>query len=803
MRYPLLIFLSLLPFVLISQTYELSGIVKDAEGKPLPYANTILFKASDSTQVAGISADDSGLFVLRAIPKGLYYLQAQYFGYESRFVALEISSDLKIGAIVLEPNGKWLDEVVISGQRPTVERKADRIIFNVENTVISEGSSWDILRNVPGLIVVQNILEIRGKEATIYLNDRKVQLTQAESQEFLKGLSGDIISSVEVIPNPPASFEAEDGPVLNIRTNANVNPGYKGNIRTQFTQGIFPKYSFGSSHYFKGEKLGIFTNYVINPRKEFENTSTTVNYINAQDDIFARWNTDLGETTRSQAQQANLMLDYNASDRDLINITSNLTYSPNRVVRNQVEIIMRNAAGDLDSTLQNRSRLDQDQLNLTFDLSYDRKLKKEGATLKANVHYTYYELSRQQAGFSQYLDPAGNFLSDFSFSTDAFQGIDIYTGQLDYYTPVKSGSFESGFKASLIESKSRIDFFDVNDTQPPFDIQLSDNFSYQERVLAAYTAWSGQWDKWSLKLGLRAEQTDVKANSETLSETNNQSYLELFPSLFLTRKFGKNNSINFDYSRRLTRPDYSDLNPFRYFLNENEFSQGNPRLLPNFSHNFNLNLTIDDTYFFDVYYRDNGRYISNLVFQDNINQVVRDSYQNVLESVSYGLDFTLATNITDFWYLYAYNSVFYEDETLRAEESTIETYTNKVTGFYSNLNNSITLSEDGSFTAEASLTYLSGFLLGSYKTSETISLNAGLRKSLWDNRAIVSITVEDILGRANPILTSRYANQDNSFKNVPETQFVRLGFTYNFGNYRLQNRTRTPQKSELQRLDNE
>jgi outer membrane receptor protein involved in Fe transport len=787
----------------MGQTYQLSGAVKDAQGKPLPYANAILYKTSDSTQVAGISADDNGYFVLKEIPRGLYYLQAQYFGYESRFVALEITTDIRIGAIVLEPNGKWLDEVVIKGQRPTVERKTDRIIFNVANTVISEGTSWDILRNVPGLVMVQDKLDIRGKEATIYLNDRKIQLTQAESREFLKGLSGDLISSVEVIPNPPASFEAEDGPVLNIRTSTNVNPGYKGNVRTQFTQGIFPKYSFGTSHYFKGEKVGVFANYVINPRKEFERTNTSVNYINAQNDVFARWNTELGETARSQAQQANLMLDYNPSERDLINITSNLTYSPNKVIQNEVETIMRNASGALDSTLQNQSRLDEDQLNVTVDLNYERKLKKEGATLKANAHYTYYELSRQQAGNSEYFDPAGNFLRDFSFSTDAFQGIDIYTGQLDYYNPLKSGSFESGFKASLIESRSRIDFFDVNDTQPPFDIALSDNFGYQERVLAAYASWTRQWKKWSLKMGLRAEQTDVKTSSQTLLETNNQSYLELFPSLYLTHNLGKDNSITFDYSRRLNRPDYADLNPFRYFLNENEFGEGNPELVPNFSNNFNLNLSVDNTYFFDVYYRDNGRYISNLVFQDNINQLVRDNYQNVQESVSYGFDFTLATAITDFWYLYAYNSVFYEDETLLAEESAIETYTNKVTGFYSNLNNSFTLSEDGSFTGETSLTYLSGFLLGSYQTSEMITLNMGLRKSLWDNRAILSLTVEDILGRANPTLVSRYANQDNSYKAVPETQFVRLGFTYNFGNYRLSRNAREVQKSELQRLQNE
>ena len=803
MKYPLLIFLGLMPIFLAAQTFSLSGRVKDAQGAPLPFANTILYKTSDSTQVTGISADEDGFFVLKGIPKGLYYLQARYFGYESRLVALEISSNLKIGAIVLEPNGKWLDEVVVSGQRPTITRKPDRIVFNVENTVFGEGNSWDILRNAPGVVLIQESLEIRGKKATVYLNDRRLQLSESEVLDFLKGLSGDLVSSVEVIHSPPANYEAEYGSVLNIRTNTNVNPGYKGNIRTQYTQAVFPKYSFGTSHFFKGEKVGLFANYVINPRKEFRRGNTRVNFINDQNDIFARWNTDLERTTRSQAQQANLILDYNPSEKDRFNFTSSLSYSPNRVMNYKVETKMRNASGALDSTLQNQSRIEEDQLNLSFDLSYERKLNKKGANLKANAHYTYYEVDKQQVGSSDYFDATGNFLRNFGFSSDAFQGIDIYTGQADYYTPLESGSFEGGVKMSLIESGSRIDFFDVNDTQPPFDIDLSDNFSYQERVLAAYSSWSGDWEKWSLKLGLRAEQTDVKTRSETLSQTNTQSYLELFPTFYLTRRLGEDNSLTFDYSRRLTRPNYSDLNPFRSFLNENDFDQGNPRLVPNFSHEFNLNLNIKDTWFFDLYYRDNGRYISNLSFQDNVNQLVRESFQNVQESYSYGLDLTLSTPITSFWYLYAYNSVFFEVETLLAEESVIDFYTNRVSGFYTNLNNSLTLSKDRTFTGEVSFNYVSGFLDGSYKMSEYLILNMGLRKTFWNNRAVLSLTAEDLLGRANARFTSRYANQDNSFRIVPETQFVRLGFTYNFGNFRLSNNQRTLQKSELQRLENE
>ncbi len=803
MRLPLLILLGIFPLLLASQSYEVSGFVKDSEGKPLPFSNVILLQVTDSTQVKGISADDAGYFSIKDIAPDIYYLQANYFGYISVMVPLEIKSNIKIGAIVLESNRELLDEVVLTGQQPSIERKADRIVFHVENTVVSEGNAMDILRNAPGVIVVQDNLEIRGQRATVYLNNRKVQLSSSEIQDFLKGLAGNVISAVEVLPNPPASYEAEDGPLLNIQTGVNVSPGYKGSIRGQVEQAIFPKYSIGTSHYHKGEKFNLFANYVINPRKEFVTSDIEIKYKDDQNTVFADWNTEHFRTTRSLAQQANLILDYSLSERDLLNLTANLSISPDVDVLNEVATEMRNALGTVDSTLQNISTINEDVLNLSFDLNYERSLKKEGASIKANAHYTYYELSRQQIGSSDYFDAAENFLRNFDFSTDALQDINIVTGQLDYYTPVKLGSIEIGIKGSVIDSNSEIDYFDVNNTLPPFNIALADKFNYSEWVAAAYSSFSQEWDDWSLKMGLRIEQTEVEAQSETLNQINNQSYLELFPSLYLTRKLGENHSLTFDYSRKLTRPKYSDLNPFRYFLNENDFDEGNPNLVPNFSHNFNLNFNIKDTYFIDAYYRDNGRYISRLTFQDNTNQTLREIKQNVLDSNSYGLDFTIATSVTPFWYLYFYNSIFYEDETFLAVESTIDSYKNEVSGYYGYLSNSFTISKDKTFKGDVTLTYLSGFLFGSFQQSETIALNAGVRKSLWQNRAVISLVSEDVLGRANAKYTSRYANQDNTFFGVPETQFVRLGFTYNFGNYRLSNGDRDLQKSELDRLENE
>ncbi len=798
-----LLLLIVLPTGLLSQTFELSGKVKNSEGQLVPFANVVLLQVSDSSLVKGSSADDHGRFIISEIIPDLYYLQARYFGNRSQPIPLDIRTNVTIGALHMDSDNVWLDEVVVTASQPSVERKSDRVVFHVENTIVAQGNTWDILRNTPGVINVQGRLEIKGQNATIYLNDRKVQLSPSELQNLLEGLSGSAISSVEVMTNPPARYDAEGGPILNIVTNKNIVPGYKGSVQGTYTQAIFPKYSLGTSHYFKNEKFNLFGNYTISPRKEFRAVDSHINFINDQDQVFARWDTELDKTTDSQVQQANIIMDYDLDDDNRLNFTSNVTYSPNKTFENIVDTEMRNGQGVVDSTLNTVSDLKNDNLNLGFDLNYERDLKKEGGLLKANVHYTYYDETQDQVGSSNYFDPAGNFIRNFRFSTDAEQNIDILTGQLDLVIPSEKGNFETGAKISSIRSDSRIDYFDVNGNVPPFDIALSDVFRYEEDVYALYAGIFRKWDRWSVKLGVRGEQTHVDARSVTLDSLNTQDYFELFPSVYVIHRINENNSIALDYSRKLRRPNYRDLNPFRYFLNENDFNEGNPNLRPNFSHNFNLNYTYKDTYFIDVYYRDNGNYISTLSYQDNDNQTLRQVPQNVLSSTSYGLDLTMSKSFFPIWYFYAYASVFYEDETFLALESDEESFKNDVTGFYGYMSNYLTLNKDKTLTGELSLTYLSGFLFGSYTRDDTINLNIGIQKSLWNNKAVISLTAEDLLHRANNRLTSRYLNQDNSYFPDPETRLVRLGFTLNFGNYGLSENTRNLEKIERERLEND
>ncbi len=796
-----MIFIIAPTFIITGQDYQVSGYVKDGYNQAISYANVLLLRPSDSTFVQGTSTDDNGFFIFDKVPTDIYYITASYVGSASELLPIDISKSTKVGTLIIDTSAKVLDEVVVNARKPIVERKIDRLIFNVENSAISQGSSWDVLKQTPGVILNRNELQIRNQAATVYINDRKVQLSSTEVKELLENYAGNQIKLVEVITNPPSSYDAEGGPILNIVTSKNISLGYKGSVNSSYTQAVFPKYSFGTSHFYKTEKLNVFVNYNFNPRKENWDQESEINFINNTNTIFSRWSSNANRNTKLNIHSTNLVLDYEFDDKNVVNATISGLFSPNKLIRNKRLVEIRNNQQILDSTFTSGSGLEEDKTNLSADVSFKHRFKEKGV-LKWNGHLTKFQLDRTQDVSSDYFNDNGSFIRNFSFFTDAAQDIEIFTTQIDLETVWGGTNIETGVKGSFINSESGLDFFNNNNGIQTLNTILSDNFLYDEEVFAGYFSMHRDWEKWSIKTGIRAEHTISSGASIALSTINRLEYFELFPTFYALYTLDDNHSFAFDYARKLVRPRYEDLNPFRYFGSENDFTLGNPNLQPSFSHNFNINYTLKGEYFFDVYYRDNGKYISSLSFQDNDTQILRQVNQNVLESTSYGLDFTVSKGISNNWFLYAYTSIFHEDETLLAVESDNVPYKNALDGFYLFLGNYLTLSKDGTFTGEVGLTYLSSLLSGSYIQGSTTNLTFGLRKSLWKNRAIVSLTAEDILGKANARISSEYLNQNNSYFPRPETRFVRFGFTYNFGNYRLTDNERSINKKERERLGN-
>jgi hypothetical protein len=311
---PLFLFFWLLSLPLIAQEFFLSGKVLDVQNQPIPFANILLLNP-DKTISQGTISQENGTFLIEGLDGAAYQLKVAFVGYED-YVSdvFSLSDDEVFLDIVLDEVSESLEEIVLLGKKPTVTRLADRLVFTVENSIVSNGSTWEILQRTPGVINSQDNLLIRGQNASIFLNNRKVQLSADELKSLLENLGGDTVKSIEVIANPPAQYDAEDGPVLNIITRKSIAPGYKGTLTVANTYAIFPKYTFGTSHYFKGEKLNVFANYSFNKRKEFKEIDSYINF-NENGMRTARWDIDYDRTTRSEGHNANVILDYDINKK--------------------------------------------------------------------------------------------------------------------------------------------------------------------------------------------------------------------------------------------------------------------------------------------------------------------------------------------------------------------------------------------------------------------------------------------------------------------------------------------------------
>lgn len=788
-------------FSIISYSQNsLKGKLLNENKEPVAFANVILLNAEDSTSVyKGVVSEEDGNFLLENLDDQNYVLKVTFIGYEDYLKKIKLShgrTDLK--SITLKEASDALDEITVKARKPKITKEIDRLVFDVENSNLSSGNTWDVLRKAPGVIDNQGQLMVRNTSVQVYLNDHKIYLSASELKSLLESYSAENVESIEIITNPPAKYDAEGGAILNIHTSKAISAGYKGSLEGTYTQSIYPKFKIGTSHYFQGDRLNVFANYSYSPRKDYKNDDSYINFIR-NGGLYSRWDTDFTRETTSQAHNANAIIDYELSDNSSLNFSVNANFSPDKEFDNDVVTEIRNSQKLLDSTLISNSRILTDQDNIAANLGYTTSFE-NGGEFSVKGHYTKFEQDRNQKVFSRYIDPSGDELNSNAFETVANQDIDIFTAQADYSTSIGGSAFNTGAKFSGIESDSKIDYLNAGELQDLYD-NLSDNFLYHEKIYALYTSLSHEWEKWSAKVGLRGEYTDRQGESITLDKINNREYFELFPTAYLQYRVSDANSFTLDYSRRINRPRYESLNPFRYFLNETDYNAGNPNLEASISNNFNLNYTLKNSWFFDLYFYDYGNTPETLAFQDNQNLTIRRVSQNNLDGKGYGLNIMHNRSITRWWYLQAYASFFHEGKTFLAVESGNIEVTRDIEGVLAYTYNIFTLSNDGTFEGNILAQYLSRFLSGSYVMEPMTTVSIGLRKTLWNNRAELTLNFNDIFNTTNTRLTSEYLNQSNSYKAFEEMRNVQVGFKYNFGNFRLSDNERSIDEAERERLN--
>ncbi len=782
-----------------SQEYKVAGRVLDQNENPIVFANILLLKTSDSTIVNGTSADDKGAFVFNSIAKGKYLLKARYIESFSELKSINISSDLDIGVLTIAESQE-LDEVVVTYEKPRLERKVDRLVFNVENTAVADGNIWELLQQTPTVNVVNGVLTIKGnRDIGILINGRKVNIPESDIINLLSGSSASNVEAIEVITSPPLKYSAEGGMLIDIKMKKTLVAGYNGAVFNNFTQGVFAKNTFGTDHFFKGKKTSFSANYSFGNDKGIQRY-TDITFFSENNVPTSVWTANRDLITRRKRHNLNAFLDFEINEKNVLSISTINVFNPHVNEYSDNETVIDDMDDRLLSSFNTMNDSNQEQLNTSFYADWIHRLKKKGAEISFGSHYTYYVSKRDQDLDTDFFDVNGAQTGNNDFTTQSHQKINLFSIQTDYITPLgKSSYFETGLRYAGINSESDISQNGFDRSQPGINPTETGIFNYDESIYAVHTSFNREWDLWSLKTGIRAEYTETKGELDTGTAPTETSYLEFFPQFSLQYTPSRKHQFQFTYYRRIQRPRYDKINPFQQFISNNSVIEGNPDLLPGIRNWLATEYTFDRDYTLSFFFLKWKNPFREQAFQDNENNILRFISANLEANVGYGIDFTINKDISKTWQVNMFLSTFNNEERFRDLDSGQVLRNTIWTGFI-RLNNSFFLLQNRSLVAELNIGFYGPRTRGNSKTDPYNNLDLRLRKTFWNKNASLSLGVQDIFNQGNQFTYRQYLNQNNSTLYRPENRLLTLGFRYKFGNTRISGNKKTKRLDERRRI---
>lgn len=783
----------------ITAQYSFSGEVIDNTKNPISFANVILLHTATRTIYKGNITDENGKFFFKNIEANTYELRVNFIGYKEVSKIIKIEDNKKITPITLVEDLETLDEVQINAKKPTIKRKVDRLVFNVENTILSTGNAWSILRKTPGVLERNGNLTIRNSSNIIILiNDKRVYLSSNDLKDLLEGTSAQDITAIEVITNPPAKYEAEGNAVLNIKMKKNAISGYKGKIGASYRKARFSSGNINTSHYFKNNNVNLYASYSHSKGRGNRLEEEVINF--NQKDTGEKYHSFLDRNSWYSTHNLRLNSEFYINKKSSVTLGSQLYYSPKWKGRNITESnVLNNTNNSVRSSFSTLNLSENFTKNLGLDITYEWLLS-EKEKLNISGHFTDYKRTGNQEVKTDFFDIDKNLTNNTTFETLAGQITKIYNSQLDYEYKNDKTKLEAGIKYVTINSESDLKHYNLSNNQFVIDNSKSNIFSYTENNISGYISHETSFKKINLKAGLRGEYTSLTGNSITLNQITNNHYFKLFPTLYLQYTPNETHQLSATYGKRITRPNYSSLNPFKFYYSDYSFYQGNPKLQPAITHNLELQYSLHKKYNFDIYYSYISNYITEINFQNNNTNTLRYSFVNIPKNISYGINFNTNFSISDRWSFYTQHSLYYNEDQFTAIENNNQLVKNSIWGYYGYVTTNYQLLKDKSLTAELSFYKITNGIQGSLTIEGSEDLSFGLTKELFSKKAKLSVQLSDILKSQIVKVSTNYLNQNNYFIDNMETQYIRVGFTYNFGNQSLKKKKKKKKIDEKNRL---
>ncbi len=774
------------PILCSAQSAGLSGKVTDKAGQPIAFANVALWQADTARKTS--YTDEAGRFEFKDIPHGKYTLKVNTMGYAPCSAEVSLPENAAFANIILEESTEQLANVEINYRRPVINRKIDRLEFDVENSILSSDNAWEILRKTPGVSLSGGGISIRGSNSILVtINDKKVYLTGEELKNLLENTDGDNIKSIEVITTPPSKYEAQGNAVLNIKMKKSTNEGYKGSVSGAYEQSMYPKGVISSNHYYKGNRLSAYGGYMFGSGHYYGRNYSTVKYFDEDGDVSSIWKSREQSHYRSTSQNSfNLNVEYQIDSLNAVTLGGNGFFSLKSTANITTPTYIYNGNGVLDSVFNARNHRDYPQKNNTLNGSFEHKFRKGKLLFMSD--YTWHYFNQSQDVNTLFSLPGEAPYRSQLLASDDNRRISLFSAQADYSGPVGKYTIETGLRFGNVNAENDFDYAQEIDGAPVNIDGLSNLFLYDEAVFAGYFGLDRQLGKWALKAGLRGEYTSLEGNSVTTAEVNSQDYFKVFPTLYALYKASDDHQIGASYGKRISRPPYSYLNPFRLYSTPYSYVTGDPRLQPAITHSFSVLYTLKNKYNFDLYYRYEKDPAMEVMYQDYATSTIISQVTNIDHNYVAGLDFNTNLDVKEWWQAGFQASTMYKEDTFQGIDGTLQT--NNIVSFFVYMNHRFTLDKKKTWTAETGYYYASPGVSGAFRFGDMSSLSASVRKTFLQGKGELSFIFSDIYRGEQQTTTVRYGNQDRVAHSYNDTQNFRVQFRYRFGNQKLGDKQR-------------
>lgn len=787
-------------------------IVDGNTSQPLDFVNVALLKEANAAPATGVISDEKGHFELPRVPNGKYMLRISFVGYNTIELPLKVSDkELDMGMIKLYEDSKRLSEVEVVGQGTQMRFEIDKKVFSVDQNIASAGgSATEVLQNIPSVDVDNegNVSLRNNSSVEVWINGKPSGLTAENRAQILQQMPAESIESIEIMTNPSAKFNPEGtSGIINLVMKKNRKGGYYGSasLGTMWSQGAIPGVNAGINYNYNSGRFDAYINMGYRAMN-FAGGGWSERYsLDTNNDTTALLKQDNERLFGYSGLFTRAGIDYRLSDKHSIGL-SGFGMVGTGGGSDKINYTLTDYA--TSNILRNYNRYNVNDggrpgMNITLD--YKWELDQKGSNLMSSLSYS----THKRYSDDSYLQRENSGADTTSYIMQYNQGQNKeWQFKLDFTKKFsETDRLEAGWQSTLQDRLGPNSATDLLTNSPLY--AYYNEFDYKEQVHAAYITYGNRFNNLSLQGGLRGEYfwrhpfnsvLDNAGNKQT-DDYGAKGEIQLFPSFFASYSLPDNNEIQFNASRRISRPRGRQINPFRDYSDSTNISYGNLDLSPEYSAALELNyLKTWDKHSLasTLYHRFTDDVIQRVSFMNNDN-VLESTYMNVTKSANTGFELVVKNNLfkilnltssVNLYYskLYAstYISPYNNSITRNIPEQENFSWTGRVIG-------NVILGKNtfGQITGQ----YSAPRLIAQGKETASYSVDLGLRQTLFDRKLSLNFMIRDVLNtRRRSSVTwgdGFYQRSESYFSG----RMIGLTATYNFGNMK-------PKKTEQQRDNN-